>query len=162
MTQKGFTILEILIVTSIFLIISLAGFGIFTSFQNVIAEIGLKEVEVVINSAANKARNGSNGTSWGVYFPYDELSRKTESAIIFSGDSYATRETNADINMEFSDSIQFVDVSVSGAGVSDGNDHEIVFDSFSGETAQYGEISVQAFSSATTIVVSKHGFVTWR
>jgi len=162
MIQKGFTILEVLVVTSIFLIISLAGFGVFTSIQNVIAEIGLKEVEVVINSAANKARNGPNGTPWGFYFPCDEISRKTESAVIFSGNSYSTRETDKDINMKFSDSIQFVDVSVSGTDVSDGNDHEIIFDSFSGETSQYGEISVQAFNSTTTIVVSKHGFVTWR
>ncbi|MCF6277035.1 MAG: type II secretion system GspH family protein [Candidatus Magasanikbacteria bacterium] len=162
MKQKGFTTIEIIVAMSIFLIISAASFGIYTNFQNVIAETGLKEVGSVINSAANKARNGLFGTSWGIYFPYDEVTRKTETAVIFSGDSYGARDTSKDINIKFTKAIEFINMSVSGSGSSSGNDHEIVFLPFSADTSQYGEILVQSFGATSTIIVSKDGFITWK
>jgi prepilin-type N-terminal cleavage/methylation domain-containing protein len=159
--QKGFTIIEILIVTGIVTIFAFAGFSAVTSFQRTVADLGLKDVETILLSAGNRSRSGAEGTDWGVYFPYDEETRQTDSVVIFSGSSYDTRNTDKDVVLGFNDSLRFVNVSLSGEAYSTGNDHEVVFSLYSGNTDEYGQILLESYSATTTINVSKHGFVTW-
>lgn len=157
MNKKGFTIIELVVVISIFAILFGVGIYGFTRLNRALTEFSARDVETIIGSSARRARNGVLGTSWGVYIPYNEQTRVTESVILFSGDTYATRDQSQDITMSFDDDIRFTSVDFSGSGPDIGDDHEIVFDVFSGETDNYGSITIETYESTRIISIPEMG-----
>lgn len=118
-----------------------------------------REITYILTTAARKARHGVHGTNWGVYIPYDLTTRTTQTITVFSGDNYATRNTAYDVTYNVSDEIAFTTVDLSGSGPGTANDQEIIFNAFSGSTADYGSITVTWFGNTRTISIDEDGFI---
>ncbi len=158
--SRGFTLFETVITIGILATIFLVGFQANTILQNVLASRGARQTESVLGTAALRARNGLNGTNWGVYFAYDETTRIPTQAVIFSGLTYASRDVTKDLLFPLSHQLRMTNVSLSGAGASSGNDHEIDFTFLSGSTSQYGSMTIESYTSTTQINIPATGIVT--
>ena len=84
----------------------------------------------------------------------------TNELVVFSGDSFPTRNQAEDIRYEFSEFVKLNDVSLSGDLPSDGNDHEIVFEKLSGSTTDYGSITIMSHDRERTLTISPDGIIT--
>ncbi len=93
-----------------------------------------------------------------MYFPYDDSTRTATTLTLFHGTSYADRIIADDQLHAINAQTQFVVVDLSGSAPVTGNDHEIVFQSLSGETTQYGEIVLEWYERRRTITIDPDGF----
>lgn len=155
--QRGFTLLEMILSIGMLAMLLFVGVQAETTMQNVLAGRGARQIESILDTAAQRARNGINGTNWGVYFAYDETTRFATQAVVFSGNAYATRDTSKDMVFTLGKSLKQTSVILSGSGASSGNDHEIVFVFESGSTTQYGSMTVTNFASTTQMSISSTG-----
>ena len=159
--RHGFTTLELLVVMTIVLIV----FGIsFFAVTQVQRGISLETADIavidVLTTANRRARAGEQQSSWGVYFPYNETTRTANELLVFSGNSYATRDVAFDISYQMPETTLFDYIDLSGAGSSSGNDHEIVFSALYGATSQYGYLILKSLEATRTITVTEEGVVT--
>lgn len=160
MKRKGFTTIELIITLGIIaLIFSFGTFSLHQAQKKLSINASSNIVMNTITSAARRARNGLNESAWGVYFDYDEVSRTGSQITLFSGDSYALRDTTRDIFYKINDSLVFENVSLSGVLPSTGNDHQIVFTSLSGQTDQYGTITIESYNEQHIISISEEGIM---
>ncbi len=160
MIRRGFTTIELLVTIAITVIVFSLGSGVFSLVQKTAAAAsGSVALEQILGGAARRARSGEAGTNWGVYLPYDETTRRANAVTVFSGASYATRDATRDVPYRFNQGVLFTAVDFSGAGSSLGNDHEIVFAALSGETADYGSVTINIYGGTFTIFVSQDGMV---
>lgn len=159
---RGFTLLEMVLTIGILGMIFLVGLQSQTVMQNVLAGRGARQMESVLDTAAQHARNGANGTNWGVYLAYDNTTRIATQAVLFSGATYATRDTTQDVLFPFGRDLKFPNVSLSGASASSGNDHEIDFTYLSGLTSQYGSMTITSYGSTTIIDIPATGIAVRR
>ncbi|OGL64045.1 hypothetical protein A3C09_03170 [Candidatus Uhrbacteria bacterium RIFCSPHIGHO2_02_FULL_47_44] len=157
MHSRGFTLLEVVLAIGILLVIFVVGFQADSVFQNVLAGRGSRQVESVLGLAAMRARNGMNGSNWGVYLAYDDVTRVASEAVLFSGASYASRDTTQDILFPLGRTLKFPSVQLSGALPSSGNDHEILFTFLTGETPHYGSLTVSSYAATTQIDIPATG-----
>ncbi|MFH1404904.1 MAG: prepilin-type N-terminal cleavage/methylation domain-containing protein [Patescibacteria group bacterium] len=157
MNNKGFTAIELIIVLGISLIIFTLGWSGTSLIRTMISQSRIQDLHHMMGYAGRNARSAQHGSAWGVYIPYDDVSRKASEVIIFSGDSYATRNPDYDLSVLFSEDVKFVNVSLSGAIPSSGDDHEIVFSSLSGDTSQYGSIILEYMNKQELLEISKSG-----
>jgi prepilin-type N-terminal cleavage/methylation domain-containing protein len=159
--RSGFTLIEVIVVIGVLgLIFGVTAFGasrILDTFASGSADAAVVDV---LSTAARRARAGQVQSPWGVYFDYDETSRRVNEVVIFAGGDYATRDTTKDETFPFPGSVTLEDVSVSGSAGSDGNDHQVVFNALTGSTVHYGTITVEAFGRQRTISISPSGFIT--
>ncbi len=143
------------------ILFGIAGIGLSRLQQSLASKASDREITHILSSASRKARHGFQGTSWGVYIPYDAVTRKTSTPVtVFSGTSYASRNTALDILYTISDDIAFTTVDFSGASANVGNDHEIIFSSLSGSTANYGSITLTWYNTTRTLNISADGILT--
>lgn len=155
--RRGFSLLEIVLAMGMLAMLFFVGLQAESVMQTVLAGRGARQVESVLGTAAQRARNGMNGTNWGAYFAYDNTTRFATQAVIYSGTTYASRDTTKDIVFPLGKSLKITSVSLSGAGVSSGSDHEINFTFLSGATTQYGSITITNFASTTQISIPATG-----
>ena len=67
--QRGFTLLEVLLVTAIFLVLLVAGVASYTALQKTqIMEVTRSEIVQNMRVAQTRARAGENDLAQGVYF----------------------------------------------------------------------------------------------
>lgn len=160
-SQRGFTLIEVILSVAIILVIfgiSTAGAVKLSNRLNVApADTGIINM---LSTAARKARDGFGQSSWGVYLPYDETTRVLNEVIVFKGNSYALRDSDYDVSYRFSDTTVFTEVSLSGASPSVGDDHEIVFSALTGQTDNYGTITLTVFGQERVVSVGKDGIPT--
>ena len=159
---RGFSLLDTILALGLLAALFLIGFQADTIMQTVLAGRGARQVESVLGTAALRARSGLNGTNWGVYFAYDNTTRIATQAVLFSGTTYASRDVTRDIVFPFGRSLKFSNVSLSGVAPSSGNDHEIDFTFLTGQTAQYGSITIQSYASTTQIDIPAIGIAVRR
>jgi len=158
--SSGFTLVELLVSIGLFAVIILVTMPSVSKLGDSRAVEPADELAALFTSAGRNARNGSNASSRGIYLPYDVGTRLTDEVVLFSGNSYALRDASEDIIFDFDDATTFDSVLLSGAGPSSGDDREAVFQALTGETSQYGTITL-TFRGETRIVnVSPSGFVT--
>lgn len=161
MAPRGFTLLEITITigiaASLFLI---AFYGTSSLRKSFTAQMIDREITHILTIAEERARMGMNDGAWGVYIPYSNATKKTETITLFQGDTYASRNQINDRVYSVNNDAQFTYVDFSGSGTDVGGDHEIVFQKLSGETAQYGSITLTWFGTTHTILISKDGMIT--
>ncbi|MEK7183079.1 MAG: hypothetical protein AAB776_00410 [Patescibacteria group bacterium] len=157
----GFTLIEV--VTSIGILVIIFGLS-FTSlnamYKTSLVRGSGDTVASAVSTAALRARAGAQGTPWGVYFDYDDVTRIPVKVVVFSGATYATRNTAYDIEYPVGTSPVLTTVSLQGAGVSGGSDHELVFAVLSGATAQYGTIVLTTQDRISTVTISSIGVPT--
>jgi len=152
----GFTLVEIIVVIGILVIVFFLGLEVVSSFQRAMSKQSARATEIVFQTAARMAREGEKGTAWGVYVPYDEVSRRSDNMIIFSGTSYATRDTTRDIVYPISRELKFI--SFKDDPASSGNDHEIVFSYLTGATITAVEINLEYSGGAMVVTIPTIGF----
>ncbi len=159
---NGFTLLEVVMTMALLgILFSVAGIALTRLQQSLATGASDREITYILSSAARKARHGLQGTSWGVYIPYDAVTRQAEgTATVFSGTSYAARNAAYDTVYTISESIAFTSVDLSGAGPDTGNDHEIVFSALTGATAQYGSLVLTWYNQSRTLSISADGMMT--
>lgn len=158
---RGFTMIEVLVSIGILMLFFGLSFASLNAMHKTSIVRGSGDtVASAVSTAALRARAGAQGSPWGVYFDYDEVTRIPTKVVVFSGASYATRTTAYDIEYPLGESPVFTTVSLQGAGASSGNDHEVVFSALSGETAQYGTIVLTAQDKTSTITISAIGVPT--
>lgn len=157
----GFTLIELVIVVAIIALFFGIGFASLNAmYKTSLTRAGSDAVEAALTTAAERARAGSQGTSWGVYIAYDDTTRIPTEAVVFSGTNYASRNTIYDLSYPLSSSPLVTNVSLQGAGASSGNDHEVVFAALSGATSQYGTITLTYADKTVTLTISPTGIVT--
>jgi prepilin-type N-terminal cleavage/methylation domain-containing protein len=157
----GFTLIEVVMSLGILAIF----FGLSFTSLNAMYKTSLirgssDTVASAISTASLKARAGAQGTPWGVYFDYDNTTRIPIKVVVFSGSTYATRNTSYDIEYPVGTAPVLTTVSLQGAGVSGGSDHEIVFAALSGVTTQYGTIVLTTQDRTSTVTISSIGVPT--
>jgi prepilin-type N-terminal cleavage/methylation domain-containing protein len=161
LSRHGFTLLEVILVMGIFvLLFSLSAVAISRTRLEVGVTAADSRLTSILTTAARRAMHGEEAGPWGVYLPYDETSRNASEVVLFSGTSYAARNPSFDLSYSFPDQARFVSVELSGVLPSSGNDHEMVFSIFSGDTGQYGTIELEWLERERTILVTPDGVVT--
>jgi prepilin-type N-terminal cleavage/methylation domain-containing protein len=159
--SNGFTLLEIVITLAIIgILFAVAGVALGRLQQSIAKRASDREILAILSSATQKARHGLQGTAWGVYIPYDQTTRSTGTATIFSGTSYATRNPANDVLYSINEDIHFISVDFSGSAPDTTNDHEIVFSALTGATTQSGSLTLQWYNTTRTLSVSADGIAT--
>lgn len=160
-TTTGFTMLEVLVSIGILTLFFGISFASLSAMHKTSVVRGSGDaVASAVSTAAFRARAGTNGTPWGVYFDYDNTTRIPVRVVIFSGSSYAARNAAYDIEYSLGSSPVFTTVSLQGAAPSSGNDHEVVFSALTGTTTQYGTIVLTAHDRTSAITISAIGVPT--
>ena len=141
--SSGFTVLELVIVIAIFIIFAGLGEQAFFSFQSKSnLEINTYNVVESLRHAKSNAQQVQGDTKWGVYI-------SSSQAVVFSGDSYATRDMAKDQTVEFSGGII-----VSGLT-------EVVFEKVSGKTFDIGDISISNNYEEQKLTVNSYGAISY-
>ncbi len=156
----GFTLVELIVSIGLFAIIILVTMPSVSKLGDSRAVEPADELAALLTSAARNARHGANASARGLYLPYDNATRLMSEVILFSGDSYALREASEDIVFDFDDATTFDSVFLSGAAPSSGDDHEAVFSVLTGETSQYGTVTLTSRGETRDVDVSPSGFIT--
>ncbi len=158
---QGYTLIELVVVVAIIALFFAIGFASLSAmYKTSLTRAGSDALEAALSTAAERARAGSQGTSWGVYFAYDDITRIPTEATVFSGTSYATRNVTYDLSYPLSPSPLITNASLQGAVSSAGNDHEIVFAALSGATTQYGTLTLTYADKTVVFTISPTGIVT--
>lgn len=158
---RGFTLIEVLLSIGIIsLLLGFTALGASQVSKHLLIGPSDAILENILTTAARRARDGVEASDWGVYLPYDEVSRSLSEVVVFKGSSYATRDSDFDQVFAFSEKTDFVSVDFSGSGPDGTDDHEVVFDLYGGQTSAYGSVELEVFGVSRTIVVSPQGFIT--
>ncbi len=158
--MKGVTLIETILAVTIFALISGAALvGISRLYDRFVLEVGDAALRRIFVTAQREALSGSQGVSWGIYLPYDEETRKTDSIIVFAGENYEMRQENLDRIYRFPSHVAFTSVVLSGSTPSEGNDHEVIFQTLTGATNDYGTVSLTILGNSYTITISPDGII---
>ncbi|OHA84332.1 MAG: hypothetical protein A2937_01170 [Candidatus Yonathbacteria bacterium RIFCSPLOWO2_01_FULL_47_33b] len=147
--QKGFTILELLMVISIIAVLAAIIMLSFTSFRNSSALQTTSENTIsILNKARSNTIGSKDGYQYGVHFG-------TNDATLFRGATFVVGDS--------SNEIYALDVAVQVSATSfTGGGSEVLFQKFTGKTDQYGTITLQVSSDPTktvTISIEETGVV---
>ncbi|MBT4722345.1 hypothetical protein HN958_01305 [Candidatus Falkowbacteria bacterium] len=104
--MRGFTLVEILIVTAITIILIAASFPIYENFQrDGKLDVARIELQENLKNVQAQAQAGVNDSSHGVYF-------NSNSYIAYQGNSYAARDTDYDITYDVINNVIIVNAPV--------------------------------------------------
>lgn len=141
MAKRAFSLLEILLVVAIITILAGIFAPAFSSlFYRSNLDIATEKVKTNLYRAQTMAQASKNDSSWGVYLA-------PNLSVIFSGNSYATRDTARDEISELSGNISF-----SGA-------NEIVFQKASLKPQTEATININQDSESRTININSYGLI---
>jgi prepilin-type N-terminal cleavage/methylation domain-containing protein len=147
--KSGFTLIEILIIVSIFVVLSAIGLSAFLNFNRHHAlEKDTRAVFSLIEDARSRTLSAKNDSSWSVHF-------ESNKAVLFEGGVYDAGDTrNSEILLSsyvFTSSIDLTD----GAQI-------ITFQRLTGEASATGSITLSLASDLSiqkTINIYKTGIV---
>lgn len=159
MRPRGFTILDVMLTIGIVgVLFFTTTYGLSVFQRSFAAQTVDRELTNILSTAARRARMGKSNDRWGLYIPYDATTRRATTMTLFHGTSYATRVVADDQIYTINSHTKFVTVDFSGAAADTGNDHEILFQSLSGSTTQYGSIVLEWYDKQRTITIDPDGF----
>ena len=149
--QKGFSIIELLIVLAILMILLAISIPNITSLvKNPQVKNTSEEVVNILKLAQNKTLSSDGNSQYGVYF---EITASPHQYILFKGSSFATRDTAYDKIYSVPTVIEFSTINLGGG-------NEIVFNRVTGTTQNTGNISVRLkddTSQTKTIYIDNFG-----
>lgn len=138
---EGFTLIEILIVITILIIMTVMAVPYFYSFQKKAdLDSSAEKIISIIRIAQNKTRASEQGSQWGVRFE-NNSDPNPDKYILFKGSSYIS----ADETYSLSGNIEIYDISLAGGG----SGIDIIFNKLSGGTSQDGSISIRLKNDIT-------------
>lgn len=147
--KKGFTIIEIVIVIAIIVVVSAL---IIDSFPRLNASQALSKdtagLIAVLNQARTETLSSRNDSTYGVHVSTNQLT-------LFMGSSYVVGDSN-NVDIPFNSQVMVGSYSLQGGG------SDIVFNRLTGETSQYGSITLRLVSDATqtkTVNISATGII---
>lgn len=153
--QKGFTLIEILVVVTIFAGLVAISLGAFDQFsKNISVANDMQEFYAIVKLAQSKTLASDSQSQYGVYV---NTSASPHAYTLFKGATYATRDVAADLVYPLSSRTEF-------AGVAFGSGNEMVFDRITGYTSQPGSASIRLkadTSNVKTLYVSGTGIVSF-
>lgn len=148
MNQRGFTLVELLIVIGIF-VLTVTVSGIFTSVSKNNRDLNDVSVQMVdtLRRARHQTITGNQDVVWGIHF-------ETDRYVLFQGDTYSSVDPE---NIEFvlPGSVQISAISLTGGG------SEVIFDDKFGNTSTDGTITLQSTNATTTtqIIINSAGLI---
>jgi len=147
--KKGFTLIEVLISIAILALITAVILGIFRLFdENRALSSATAGVISVIEKARQLTLFSKDSSQYGVHFDTNEV-------VIFKGDTFSAMDVN-NITTKLHSKIFIEDISLNGGAP------DLIFERLSGETEEYGTITIQskADSSKTKVlIIEKTGLV---
>lgn len=152
--NKGFTVLELMIVISILAIISLF---VFTSQTQTISNAYLvsnaNQIAQMLRLSQMKSVTSYLGSQWGVYFE-DNNGDVKDKYIMFKGSSYSARDPSYDIVSELPLSLTFTNVNFNDVVT------YVVFDKLSGNTSNFGSLQlVDSNGETRTVSINPRGII---
>lgn len=140
---RGFSLLELLIVISIFAIFaSLTSSTYYSMRAHTNLELATGSLVEAVRFAESSAQSGKSDSKWGVKILTNQI-------VIFKGDSYAGRVVASDTVFDLSNGI-------TTSGLS-----EIVFDKITGGTTMVGTIILNNGTESRNVVVNGKGTVNY-
>ncbi len=134
--QKGFSLLELLIISGIVVLAAAILLPVFNNFRtNTILDSAGQGLVSRLRLAKNKTIASDGPSSWGIYFKHSPQDWP-QGYTLFKGASYELREVAFDENYNLSPRLEFSIVDLAG-GVS-----EIVFNRLTGQTDEYGFLTL--------------------
>lgn len=146
--NKGFTLMEVLMVIAIFTIIASITFYFFGGFnKREVLEKDVNSLTALVRNARLLSVASKNASPFGIHLESDK-------AVLFEGNSYVMGGPNEKI-LEFSREIYMSAYSINNG------DADIVFARLTGETLNYGTIklSTKDDSASTTITILRTGVI---
>jgi prepilin-type N-terminal cleavage/methylation domain-containing protein len=144
--NKGFTIIELLMVVALVVVLSSISMPMYGQFQS---ETQVKEVSVDIVQALRLAREKSmaaiNGDSYGVYIK----TGTSPNLILYKGPYYEARDENFDQPIPVNRNIIFATESL----------QDVRFDPGTGETPTPGKIIISNSRTSKSININRFGIV---
>lgn len=147
--RQALTFVELIMTVGIFLILVAITLPMISStlLRQQLAQADRQLVHV-LRKAQSQASTQYKVSAWGV-----QLDSAEGEYILFSGDSYATRDPLNDIEYQLPSSVSFSSISLNGGG------SELVFTQAEGETEDYGTIELSRGDEVSTITVDALGYV---
>lgn len=137
----GFTVIEILVVVGILAVLTAIVFATFVQFRKHQAlEKDTELIVEVLSQAHAQTLSSQNSSQYGVHFSASQIT-------LFAGNVYsAGASTNQNYSINSLDTI--LTISLNGGGA------DVVFNRLSGESSQYGTITVSSPSTSRTKTVT--------
>ena len=142
-SKNGFTLIEMIVVVTVFLlliVVSEWGFFNFQSKNNI--DIATDNLVESLRHAKANAQQVQGDSKWGVEIIGTQI-------IVFSGATYATRNTSLDQTSTLTNG-------VSSSGLS-----EIIFEKVTGTTSNFGTITLSGSSENKVITINAKGTITY-
>lgn len=146
--NKGFTLMELIMVIVIFTIIMSVSFYFFSGFGKKEAlEKDVAGLTSFLRDARLLAVASKNASAFGIHLQNDK-------AVLFEGNSYVVGGANEKILL-FSPEIYLYGYSLNNGGA------DIIFDRLNGNTSNFGAVtlSLKDNSASTTITILKTGVI---
>jgi Tfp pilus assembly protein FimT len=142
--DKGFTLVEIIIVVAVLMVIAGLGliFGI-DFYRNYIIDTERNTVLSVLQKARSRSQNNINQSAHGVCF-------QSNNYVVFQGDSYALR------NPAYDQTIPKNPV-INASGLS-----EVVFKQLNGDSQTVGNIILNNGRRSAIILINNEGKIDWQ
>lgn len=140
-SQKGFTLIEVLLVVSMIAIV--AGFSsvVYNHYQqsNQLT-LSVEILSQALYTAQLNSKSAKNDSVWGVKI-------QSEDIVVFQGQDFETRDTSNDMIFD-------IPVVITKSGL-----EEIVFEKFSGDPQSTGEIFLSNSQKSETVRVNSFGLI---
>lgn len=98
MNKNAFTLIEIILSIALLAIISSSSLFFLNNFQLNNLEVSAESLKSELRRASILAKSSSNNSAWGVYINNNNF-------VLFSGDSYNSRNINFDQNFNFENNV---------------------------------------------------------
>jgi Tfp pilus assembly protein FimT len=149
--NKGMSAVELLVVVGVLIIISTIVFPKLSKFHKQQAlDNTAEDVVSLLNEARNNTISSKNSTTYGIHF-------MTDRAILFDGASYVESPNNKSIIFD-----EYVSIDDDNGIALNGGGDDILFTRLTGDTEDYGTITIELVSDATrqkVVTVNKIGII---
>ena len=135
--EKGFTLLEVLIVVGILaLLVTLSAKPLLSFYRNIRFQGAVENVLTMLDEARKSTLSSYNSSQYGVHF-------ETNRTVLFRGDTFTEPNPENDEYI-FSDIIEISSSTFSGGG------DDVVFERITGETANGGVLEIVLLTASST------------
>ena len=149
-TNAGFTLIEIIIATSVLLVVSIIGVSAFSSFKGSVDLSSATDTTLTyLIQARSKTLSAENGMQYGVHAESGKI-------VLYEGAVYAAGSPGNE-EIAIPGTIDFFSISLNGGG------SDVLFKKLSGETDNYGTIGIRLKSDVSrtkTISIRETGLAT--